>query len=248
MTENRQIPSFRPARTRTATEVVYDQIYQMIVEGKLKPGDRLPAERVLADQFKRSRHTIREALRMLQQDGLVRIEVGSSGGTFVQSVSLSTVEGSLRKFLECGAIAADELVEYRHINDHGCARLASLHCTEEDAEKIQGILDAALEAVDDPLSFQEYDIEFHRALAEASHNNLAILINDIIVALNTNMFLGRIRTLSDEEKLEVNDAIYKSHNAIFQAVLKHDPVEADHCVDDMVDLFYRYITMNESEE
>ena len=73
--------AFFPAETQRAPEVIYDQIYQQIANGRLKPGDRLPSERVLAEQFQRSRHVIREALRMLQQDGLITVEVGSAGGS-----------------------------------------------------------------------------------------------------------------------------------------------------------------------
>ena len=128
---------FQPATTKRASEVIYDQIYQKIASGALRPGDSLPSERELAEQFHRSRPSVREALRMLQQDGFLKISVGSAGGAVVQSISLNTVEKPLKKLLAVGAIKLDDLVEYRNINDHTCARLAALRRTEEDIRAIQ---------------------------------------------------------------------------------------------------------------
>ena len=94
--------AFFPAETQRAPEVIYDQIYQQIANGRLKPGDRLPSERVLAEQFQRSRHVIREALRMLQQDGLITVEVGSAGGSIVQQVSADLLGTPLKHYLADG--------------------------------------------------------------------------------------------------------------------------------------------------
>lgn len=94
--------AFFPAETQRAPEVIYDQIYQQIANGRLKPGDLLPSERVLAEQFQRSRHVIREALRMLQQDGLITVEVGSAGGSIVQQVSADLLGTPLKHYLADG--------------------------------------------------------------------------------------------------------------------------------------------------
>lgn len=233
---------FQPATTMRASEVIYEQIYQKIVSGDLRPGDTLPAERELAEQFHRSRPSVREALRMLQQDGLLKINVGSAGGAVIQSISLKTVEEPLKKLVEIGAINPNELVEYRHINDRGCARLASIHRTEEDIRTLQDILDAAEASIRTPKSFQEYDIAFHTALAKASHNALAMLINDVIVGLNTDAFLRTIQNDSVEQHQRINREIYESHSAILRAVIKGDPDEADRCVDEMIRLFRGYIS------
>lgn len=88
MEEANSKPLFTPAKTQRASEVIYQQIYPKIVSGELKPGDRLPSERELAQQFQRSRPIVREALRMLQQDGLLETSIGSSGGAIVRGISL----------------------------------------------------------------------------------------------------------------------------------------------------------------
>lgn len=124
-------PLFTPAKTQRASEAIYNQIYPKIVSGELKPGDRLPPERELAEMFQRSRPVVREALRMLQQDGLLETSVGSAGGAVIRGISLKSVEEPLKNLVAMGAINLEELLEYRHINDRGCARLAAIHHTEE---------------------------------------------------------------------------------------------------------------------
>lgn len=233
---------FSPANTRRASEVIYDQIYQKIIDGALRPGDRLPSERELAEQFHRSRPSVREALRMLQQDHLLKITVGSAGGAIVQGISLKTVEEPLKKLVDVGAINPEELVEYRHINDRGCARLASIHRTQDDIRELQNTLDAAKENIGNPKSFQQYDIAFHSALARASHNTLAFLINDVIVGLNTDVLLQSIQGYTEEQHQDLNRGIHASHSAILQAVINGDPDEADSCVDVMVRLFRERIS------
>ena len=81
--------------------------------------------------FQRSRPVVREALRMLQQEGLIETAVGSSGGAVIRGVSPEIRGRAPENLVAMGAINLDELLEYRHINDRSCARLAAIHHTEE---------------------------------------------------------------------------------------------------------------------
>ena len=101
---------FTPAKTQRASEAIYNQIYPKIISGELRPGDRLPPERELAEMFQRSRPVVREALRMLQQEGLIETAVGSSGGAVIRGVSLKSVEEPLKNLVAMGAINLDELL------------------------------------------------------------------------------------------------------------------------------------------
>ena len=74
---------FSPARGRRAFDDIIEQIRERLKNGELKPGDRLPSERFLAEQFDVSRNTVREALRMLEIAGLIVIRKGSAGGGFI---------------------------------------------------------------------------------------------------------------------------------------------------------------------
>ena len=233
--------SFDPAPTKRAPQVIYDQIYQKIISGELKPGDRLPAERELAEQFQRSRPSVREALRMLQQEGLLEIAVGSAGGPIVRGISMKSVEKPLKKLVDVGAINLDELVEYRQLNDRACARMAAMHRTDEDVAKLRRIMDEYWDSIQDTPRLRAADLKFHDALAQASHNSLAILINDVVVTLNTNMYWDAVREMPPEKLEEVNQEAFRSHQGILDAVAAQDPDRAGRCVDWTVELYWKAI-------
>lgn len=232
-----EMQEFSPAETQKAPDVIYDQIYQRIVSGKLRPGDRLPSERVLAEQFQRSRHIIREALRMLQQDGLITIEVGSTGGAVIQGITIDMLSAPLKKYLSSGDLDLRELTEYRYLNDFGCARFAARHRTEEDLRAMREALERVKSSIGNDDAFLQHDIDFHHALAAASHNRLAILVNDAVMIMATEMTQDSISGYSREQRTELNRRIYKTHYAIFQAVAAGDVAEAGRCADAVVDLF-----------
>lgn len=232
---------FMPAATQRASEAIYDQIYQKIISGELRPGDRLPPEREMAEMFHRSRPVVREALRALQQDGFVKITVGSAGGAIIQGISLKSVEEPLRKLVDTGAINLRELIDYRVINDRGCARLAAQYHTEEDAALLRQIMMDYHANVQDSGRLREVDLQFHNALAQASHNTMATLISNSIAALNTNMFWDIIREKPPEELIRINQRAYESHQAIVDAILDRDPERAAQAVGLTVDLFWESI-------
>ncbi len=228
---------FSPAETQKAPEVIYSQIYQRIINGTLKPGDRLPSERVLAEQFQRSRHIIREALRMLQQDGLITVELGSTGGAIVQGVSIEMLSSPLKRYVASGDLNILELTEYRYLNDLGCARFAARHRTEEDIQSMREALDRVKASLDNEEAFLEHDVAFHRALAAASHNRLAIVVNDAVIRMSAKISAESIAGYSKEQRLALNRKVYETHHRIFQAVVAQDVAEASRCADAVVNLF-----------
>lgn len=236
-------PLFSPAATQRASEVIYDQIYRKIISGELRPGDRLPSERDLAAMFRRSRPCVREALQSLQQDGFLKITLGSTGGAIVQGISLKSVEDPLRKLVDAGAINLQELIDYRVINDRGCARLAARYHTEEDAALLKQIMADYHACVDDCERLRKIDLDFHQALAQASHNSLATLMTNTIAALNTNFFWDSVREKPLDQIVQINRKGCESHQAIVDAVLARDPDAAARAVGNTVDLFWESIQL-----
>ena len=191
--------AFAPAKTKRACEVIYDQIYNKIVQGELEPGDRLPPERVLAEQFQRSRPSVREALRMLQQNGLIRIDIGSAGGSIVQGFSVSGLEKNLKDMIDSGVFSLQELKDYRIVNDMGCARLAAQNRTAEDI--------AALE---------KNIVRYGASVANSA-------ITEIIVTY----FWNRAREFSSQKILHINQMAYEAHAALARAVISGDLEDAE---------------------
>ena len=118
-----QIP-WQPVKTRRASEEIYLQLREFILSGQLKPGDRLPSERAMMAQLNRSRPTIREALRMLEQGGYIASTHGAPGAV-VQEPSLHGVEEPLAEMIQLNQISLQELGEYRLNNDSTIAMWAA---------------------------------------------------------------------------------------------------------------------------
>ena len=241
MPENRPV-SFAPAQTKRASEVIYEQIYQKIVSGELKPGDRLPAERELAEQFRRSRPSIREALRMLQQDGLLEITVGTNGGAIVRGVSLASAAQPLRKLVDLGAITINDLVDYRAYNERSCGELAIRYRTDQDIRTLEEIMERYHAAVYDSETVSKVDIEFHTAMANASHNPLCILINDIVTTLCANLFWGiAADNMTSEKVIEVNRRACACHQQMLDALIARDLETMNKVIQVNMDLYFDFV-------
>ncbi len=105
--------TFRPIRTRRAFEEICERIREQLALGVLKPGDKLPPERELAQQLGVSRNVLREALRSLEMAGILRLQKGVKGGAFIQEGDTSRMNEVMRDMLSLGTISVRELSEAR---------------------------------------------------------------------------------------------------------------------------------------
>jgi GntR family transcriptional regulator, transcriptional repressor for pyruvate dehydrogenase complex len=165
---------------------LYEQIVQQIEEsvraGALKPGDQLPAERELAQQFGVSRTAVREAIKTLHEKGLVEALPGR--GTFITSGTAHSMRQSLDRILKSGEAGGTAwLVEFREILEPEIAALAARRAGEQDVAAMREAVRVMDAAQRDPESFIEADLDFHLALAEAAANPLILSLIDSIVEL-----------------------------------------------------------------
>ena len=131
----RAAPTFEPIRTRRAFEEICDRIRAQIAAGTLRPGDKLPPERELAEQLGVGRNALREALRSLEIAGIVRLQKGTKGGAFIQAGDASRMDEVVRDMLSLGSISVAELTEARvHIQDL-VVRLACERATARRARR-----------------------------------------------------------------------------------------------------------------
>lgn len=160
-------------RKATLSELIGRQIQNLITERQLKPNDRLPAERELAEQFGVSRTVVREGLRGLAAKGLLEV-TPSREGTTVRPPSTQTLSEIMRLFLHSDTRASDyqNLLEVRCALEVAIAGLAAQRRTTEDLKQTTRILDDTLAVGDDCDRFVRCDLAFHRALADATHNRL----------------------------------------------------------------------------
>lgn len=184
---------FRPVTgPRPATEII-QQIRELIHGQRLKADDRLPPERDLAEQFGVSRNSVRQALRSLEEQGLLAIRKGATGGAFIQGGGAVAVPTLMSDLFSLGAIRPQDLTEVRVLIGVEVVRLACERCAEEDIDRLEDNVDAAEEAVrtGDLESRTRLNLEFHKMLARMSGNSLLIAITDGVVTI-TKQFVDRI--------------------------------------------------------
>lgn len=166
---------FRPVKVGRVSKDIVDQLQSLIFSGKFAPGDRLPAEKELTEHFHVSRISVRDALRVLESQGLIKIRVGAGGGTFVAQPNSEFVTESLTNMLRLHRTSIRDLVEARQIIETNIVALAAERATAEDIAKIQTAIDHARagRAAADP-HFTPHSVEFHVALAEAAKNQVLL--------------------------------------------------------------------------
>jgi DNA-binding FadR family transcriptional regulator len=165
---------FTPVRTRRTFEEAAEQIADLVRAGELRVGDKLPGERELAVTMEISRPTLREAVRVLNEAGVVEVRRGPGGGMFIASDVVPVELIRQRQSSRLGEIQA--VLEARRLIEPGVAQLASTRATQEDFQALEHSIAAMKEIVDrgytqrDEDRFLQLDVQFHLALARASGN------------------------------------------------------------------------------
>ena len=165
---------FQEVRQNRVFQEVVAQVEEAILQGRLKAGNRLPAERELVEIFKASRGTLREALRVLEQKGLIDIKTGVKGGAVVKDLTTRQVSESLALLIRSQKASLRDLAEFREGVEGMVAALAVERATKEDVRQLKSLLkeakthlDAGTEGWD---AFIRVDNQIHMALARMARN------------------------------------------------------------------------------
>ncbi|WP_022964372.1 FCD domain-containing protein [Halopseudomonas pelagia] len=208
---------------RRLADTIVEQLESMILEGALQPGERLPAERALAEQFGVSRPSLREAMHKLAAKGLLVSRQG--GGNYVAATLGSSFSDPLLSLLESHPEAQRDLLEFRHTLEADCAYYAAMRATDLDLQHLRNAYDA-LQACYDPLSATSRteegaaDARFHLAIAEASHNTILLhTIRGLFDLLKRNVVtnIGGMYELRPETRL----MLISQHRELFEAITEH---------------------------
>ncbi|QTA78025.1 Transcriptional regulator, GntR family [Desulfonema limicola] len=176
--------TFRAARQSRIFQDVVDQIQEAILTGEFKPGDMLPSERDMKEMFKTSRGTLREALRVLEQKGLIEIRLGVNGGAMVKASMTESLNESLGLMLRYRKISLNHLHEFRGDIEGIVTAKAAEKANKKDIENLKDILKQAKKHVENGIGqWQEFlnmDKKFHQAIANISANSIYIFIHNMI--------------------------------------------------------------------
>ncbi|HEX6666367.1 MAG TPA: FadR/GntR family transcriptional regulator [Solirubrobacterales bacterium] len=218
-----QDSAFTPAKVLRTREQVELQLREAIFSGAFSHGDKLPSESELSEQFAVSRTTVREALRALASEGLIRKVPGAGGGSFVETVdneSLgSWLSESMKNILRLGSISHDEITQTRRMLELPAASAAAVERSEEDLEALDAVVEREKHVtVEDP-SVSDLDVAFHTALAEASGNRV---LSAFVSALHRVTHPVTYLTLTPEN----GRTTVRQHVAILEAIREQDPERA----------------------
>lgn len=175
-------PQFLPVRTRRAFEAVCDQVRRQVADGTLQPGQRLPGERELAEQFDISRSGVREALRSLELAGLVEARTGANGGFFIKSSGTEGITQAVRDMVSLGQVPTASVTEARIELTCVAIRLACQRATPEELDAIGADIDHHADLFKKGRGSRNTRAltEFYRLVAKATHNEVMVMLIDAL--------------------------------------------------------------------
>ena len=172
---------FVPLSPKRNFEEVANQIKELILSGQLKPLERLPSERDMAEQFNASRNTVREAYRILEETGFIRMKTGNTGGAMVCTPDGRRITQSLSDLAQMGSISLQEITQSRLTLELAALEESFPHFDEHRIIELETCLQKAEELVNEPdngaVGSRRSDLyNFHVKLAEASHNRVYVYL------------------------------------------------------------------------
>jgi DNA-binding FadR family transcriptional regulator len=224
-------------------EEIVEQIEQAMINGELKPGDCLPSELQMKEQFQTSRSSVREAIRVLEARGLIEIRQGIHGGTFAKGIESRTVADNMVRFLQINNIPFDDIARFREVLEGEASSMVAQHVTPQMAAELNGLLAKAREVLEkNPADWEghyDYDDEIHVAIARMTGNELFIAV---LSSLHFKMLdeddrfapkapellwenyegLSKIVTAIVQQKPEEAELAAREHVRIFNEHMKHE--------------------------
>ena len=160
---------FKKAKQSRVFQDVVEQIQNAIISGKLEPGEKLPAERELKDLFNTSRGTLREALRVLEQKGLIEIKLGVAGGAIVKRMDAGIMIESLALLIRSGEVSLAHLAEFRIKIEGSLVELAASRATDDDIKELEKLWAKA------KTFYKDHDWESFLKTDEKMHTYIGIM-------------------------------------------------------------------------
>jgi GntR family transcriptional repressor for pyruvate dehydrogenase complex len=245
MEEVRRGLPFQAVEQRRTFEQILLQIEEAIIDGRLQPGDRLPAERDLAQTFGVSRASVREALRVLEMFGVVvaRRGTGADAGSIVADSAQSGLQSALRLHVGLMRIPARDMVEVRAMLEQQAAAKAAGRGQPGLTGRLHEIV-GGMRAATGIDEFNGFDTEFHVELAAASGNALLPVLMEALRGTMRKAMLEGFERLPDWRA--ERDHLVGEHERIIGYVEKGDSAAAGSAVRDHIMRFYRHVMDTET--
>lgn len=205
-----------------ASGVLAEHLRETILRGELPEGSPLPTERELGERSGLSRASVREALRILESEGLIQTRPGRNGGASVRQPTADAIARSVELYVRGHRIRLESLLETRETIEPAIARLAAVHRTDEDIARLAEAQSRLKSNTTDRVAYLEANIDWHMAVALASHNEPLIGFMSAIS--------GVIHSATEPEPFdtdEVRGLTIAAHERIFAAIAAGDAAAAE---------------------
>lgn len=206
-----------PVAVPKASDVLAARLRELIIQGQFSPGEFLPSERELVVQAGLSRTSVRDALRVLESEGLIAVKAGRSGGSMVTLPGRESVARSVELFVRTHGVRLASLLECRVAVEPTLARLAAQTHTAAQLDEMSAIHEQFTASVDDVPRYKRLNLEWHLAIARASGNEpLTALMEAIAAPIRDAMDYQHVTTM------ELRHGAVKAHTVILKAIADRD--------------------------
>ena len=238
-------PAFEQVRPVRLYERIVEQVEAAVASGELAPGQRLPSERELVTQFGTSRATVREALRVLESNGVVRSRPGDPNGPEILPFSARGLSKQLRRLARAEELTLAQLLVSRMMLDATANRLAAVLRTDEQLSDMEAAIDRMRGALGLGYdAFSEADLAFHEAVAVASGNTMIQVSNEVVRDTVLSVISDKIAHARNSKALMRRSL--EHHQQVLEAIRAGDgPAAARACVESLYDYYAGYVPASE---
>lgn len=217
-TEEESNPTVDRIEVPKAADILAERLRDLIMSGQIPPGGSLPPERQLVIDSGLSRTSVREALRVLEVEGLITTRPGRSGGSTVRLPGRSSVARSMQLFVRSHGVRLEALLECRVGLEPFLASLAAVNGTEAEIEEIREIHGRFAGSADDVAAYKRLNLDWHLAIARASHNEVLIALMEAIAQP-----IFDAAAYQEVTTAEIRREAIRAHAAILEALERRDP-------------------------
>ena len=221
---------FEPVKSMRISDEILRQLRGAVFSGKFRAGDRLPNERDMAEQFAASRTSVREALRALEQEGVIHVKKGAGGGAFVSDLDHRLVVRPFQTLLRMRKVSMAHITEVRLIFEPEAARLAAERATPQDLAELEEVIEKMRQVVEEGEPPASHDLRFHKLVARAAGNPILEMLSESMLEVASQVISNL------HPSIEVLRHVLERHRSVFEAIRSRDGERAyalmsEHIVD-----------------